>query len=508
MLFAAFRVPADACYDLANYHLYGPFALFHGKLGYDLAPAQSQGYLPPFNDIPYYLLSRAITSTRVLNMLLVLPEAVALAFVFLITVHVTRATDPVTRLVALVAVVIGATGAATHPVIATSMSDMIPCALILGAILLLLRLHDRPASAAMWQLAVAGLLIGIAIGLKLTLSYAAVGIAVGLLFWTGLMPWERLRAAVTVSVGIAVGLVACDGWWWWRLYAFSGNPMFPIYNDIFQSPLAPFGRFVDMRFFPRDRVQTLLYPFLWATGTTPLVTEPDQPMRDPRIALALLACVGLLLPGIRRRTRVPGNAHFLAVMFLVGYVLWQHQFSIFRYLSLLELLSGPMLAMLGLMILRGSRGRAVMLAGMTALLCLLIPYTVPPHWGRLPRTGGRPMLLRTPILAPESLVLLLDASPLSFLAAYQPAAVRFYGTANNLTQPWTPTAMAARIRRGVDAQLREHPDLLWGVDRPDHRFGNADDTLAALDLHRLDCQTITASIVFEPIRLCRLGRPR
>ncbi len=508
MLFAAVRVPADACYDLANYHLYGPFALLHGKLGYDLAPAQAQGYLPPFNDVPYYLLSRAITSTRALNMLLALPEAVALMLVFLITVRVARATDPTTRLVALVAVVIGATGAATHPVIATSMSDMIPCALILGAILRLLHLHDRPDPASAGRLALAGLLVGIAIGLKLTLSYAAVGIAVGLLFWTGSALRVRLRAAVAVSAGVAVGLVACDGWWWYRLYAFSGNPMFPIYNDVFRSPLAPFGRFVDMRFFPRDRLQTLLYPFLWATDTAPLVTEPDQPMRDPRIALALLAGLGLLLASVWRRARVPGNVRFLAAMFLVGYVLWQLQFSIFRYLSLLELLSGPMLAVSGLMVLRTPRGRTAMLAGMTASLCLLVLYTVPPRWGRLQQAGGRPMLVRTPILAPDSLVLLLDASPLAFLAAYQPPAVRFYGTSNNLTQPGTPTLMATRVRQGIDAQLHRHPDLLWGLDRPDHRFGNADDTLAALDLHRTTCQTITASIVYEPIRLCRLGRGR
>ena len=506
MVFEAFRVPADACYDLANYHLYGPFALLHGKLGYDLAPAQAQGYLPPLNDLPYYLLSRAITSVRVLNMLLVLPEAAALALVFLITIRVTEATDPITRLVVLVSVVVGATGAATHPVIATSMSDMVPCALILGGMLILVRLDERLAAAPVLPVGLAGLLIGIAIGLKLTLSYAAVGIVAGLPFWTGLPAQARLRAAVLVSAGIAIGLVGCDGWWWYRLYAFSGNPMFPIYNDVFRSPLAPFGDFVDTRFLPRNRLQTFLYPFLWATDSTPLVTEPDQPMRDPRLALALLACVGLLLLSAWRRARVPGGVRFLAVLYLVGYVLWQRQFSIFRYLSLLELLSGPMLAVLALTIVRSRRGRGAVLAATPVLLSLLILYTVPPHWGRLPQAGGRPMVVRMQILDPRSLVLLLDASPLAFLALHQPVGVRFYGTANNLTQPWIPTLMSRRIRSGIDAQLRDHPDLLWGIERPDHRFGNGDDALTAYGLHRVGCQAITASIVFEPIRLCRLAR--
>ena len=506
MLFAAVRVPGDASYDLANYHLYGPFALLHGRLGHDLVPAQAQGYLPPLGDLPYYLLSRAIASTRALNAVLVLPEAVALSLVFLLTVEVTRAATVEARLVALVSVVIGATGAATHPVIASSMSDMTSCALILGAMLMLLRLDHRLVAAAAWRIGLAGLLVGLGLGLKLTLSYAAVGMAAGLLFWTGVPAQARLRAAALLSLGVAVGLAGCDGWWWLRLARYSGNPLFPLYNNLFGSPLATTGHFVDVRFLPRSRLQALFYPFLWAVDRAPLVTEPDQPMRDPRIALALLACLGLLVVGAWRRALVPGRVRFLCVLFLAGTALWERQFSIFRYLSLLELLSGPMLAIPALMALRDPRGHREVLAGGLALLALLVLYTVPPHWGRLPRPGGRPLSVAMPILPADSLVLFLDKSPLAFLATRQPDAVRFFGTNNNLTQPWLPTLMASRIRDGIAAQLRDHPALLWGIERPDHRYGNADDALTALGLRRADCQAITASIVDAPLRLCRLAR--
>ena len=83
--------------------------------------------------------------------------------------------------------------------------------------------------------------------------------------------------------------------------------------------------------------------------------------------------------------------------------------------------------------------------------------------------------------------------------------MRFFGTNNNLTQPWLPTLMAARIRDGIAAQLRGHPDLLWSVERPDHRFGNPDDTLAALRLRRAGCRTFTSSITDVPLLLCRLA---
>ncbi len=213
MLFAGVRAPGDASYDLANYHLYAPFALLHGRLGHDLAPAQAQGYLPPLGDLPYYLLSRRIASVRALNALLVLPEAVALVLVFLVAVEATRATGATERLVLLVSVMIGGTGAATHPVLATSMSDMTSCALILDAMLMLLRLDHRlaaaPAWGTAWRVGLAGLLVGIGLGLKLTLAYAAAGMAAGLMFWTGVPAQARLRVTVLLSVGVVIGMVGC-----------------------------------------------------------------------------------------------------------------------------------------------------------------------------------------------------------------------------------------------------------------------------------------------------------
>ncbi len=506
MLFAGIRAPGDASYDLANYHLYAPFALLHGRLGHDLAPAQAQGYLPPLNDLPYYLLSRRVASVRALNALLVLPEAVALVLAFLVAVEATRATTATERLVLLVSVVIGGTGAATHPVLATSMSDMLSCALILGAMLMLLRLDGRLAAAPAWRVGLAGLLVGLGLGLKLTLAYAAAGMAVGLLFWTGVPAQARLRAAVLLSLGVAIGMVGCDGWWWLRLYHYSGNPLFPLYNNVFRSALAPAGHFVDVRFLPRSRVQALFYPFLWAVDRTPLVTEPDQPMRDPRIALALLSCTALLGLGLWRRALVPGRVRFLCALFLVGTVLWERQFSIFRYLSLLELLSGPIMAILALTVLRDPRGRLEVLAGTVALLALLVLYTVQPNWGRQAHGGGRPLAEAMPILPDGSLVLFLDKSPLAYLATRQPDGVRFFGTNNNLTQPWLPTLMATRIRDGIAAQERDHPELLWGIERPDHRFGDAGDALAALHLRRAGCRSFTSSITDVKLLLCRLAR--
>lgn len=502
----AIRKNGDACYDMANYHIYGPFALLHDKLGRDLAPAQSQSYLPPLLDVPYYLLSRHIPSVGLLNALLAIPEAAALSLLFLITLRLADVKTVNARLTALVAVLFSATGAATYSVLATSMSDMIPCSLMLAGVWALISREDDGRRLD-WRAALAaGLLVGTALGLKLTLSYAAAGFVVGLLAWRGLPAVARVRLAAVFGLGAGLAMVVVVGWWWWRLYAFSGNPMFPIYNDLFQSPLARIEPFVDTRFFPRTLHQRLLYPFLWMLHATPLVTEPDQPMRDPRIALGLVAAAGLLLLGLRRRHATTGRVCFLAVLYIVGYALWQRQFSIFRYLSFLELLTGPMLALLALSVLRGTAGHQAALNGALITLFVTMSFTIMPQWGRLARPNGRPLAVWMPRLPEDSLVLLADASPLAFLAAYQPQQVRFFGIANNLVQPTVRTALSDRMRREIAVQLREHPDHLWSIDRPDHRFGNADDALAGYALHRGICRTIGANIVYEPIRLCQLVR--
>ncbi|HEY1150732.1 MAG TPA: hypothetical protein VGF27_19280, partial [Pseudoduganella sp.] len=50
----------DSNWDLQNYHLYNPFALLHGKIGFDLAPGVWQSYFNPTLDLLYYGLATTL----------------------------------------------------------------------------------------------------------------------------------------------------------------------------------------------------------------------------------------------------------------------------------------------------------------------------------------------------------------------------------------------------------------------------------------------------------------
>src|SRR6266567_3187128 len=172
----------DSSWDMRNYHLYNPFALFNGKFAIDIAPADEPSYFAPTLDIPYYFLVRSIRNVSIINAILEIPHAIAIALVYLLTVRILRAGpgDVGLRAAAAIAALIGATGAATTPVVATTMSDMIPVCLILGGLLLII---GAPESNRRFiaHITAAAFLVGAAVGLKLTFITAALGLSAAIL---------------------------------------------------------------------------------------------------------------------------------------------------------------------------------------------------------------------------------------------------------------------------------------------------------------------------------------
>src|SRR5258705_72055 len=202
----------DSNWDLRNYHLYNPFALFNGKYAVDIAPAGPQTYFAPTLDIPYYFLVLNIASLSVRILFLAAQAKSAFS----------------TRLIALAA-------------------------------------------------------------------------------------------------GGLLGGLATAGWWWAFAWQHWGSPLFPLYNNIFHSPLITAETNADARFIPSSLVTAILYPFLWALPGSWAdklhlsVTVGESYVRDPRIAIALV-CDLFLLAGIwrRRSWRADRNLAFIAIFFLAS----------------------------------------------------------------------------------------------------------------------------------------------------------------------------------------------
>ena len=198
----------DGNYDLRNYHFYNGWALFHKPVGYDIAPAQIQTWFHPLLDGLFYQLWRVSNPFPLLfTAVWAAPQALAVWFLFL-AARPAFGADRRTRLpLALAATAIAADGAASIGVLGTSMSDGVPNLLVFAGLWLVLR--DMREGFSAGRLALAGVLAGVAIGLKLTMAPYGLGFAAAVLLAPGMGGWRlRTRRAALFGAASAVALAA------------------------------------------------------------------------------------------------------------------------------------------------------------------------------------------------------------------------------------------------------------------------------------------------------------
>lgn len=487
----------DASWDLRNYHLYVAHAALSGTLWTDIAPAQLQSFYNPAEDIPFYLLHRALNAhPALLDFLLAVPHTVAVWLVLLVAGHLTRLVSAPHRSTrrngrdllpsSLAATILGATGAAALPTLGTGMSDMPASCLVLASLRLVL-IGSRPG--------LAGTVAGAAVGLKLTNAPYAIGLAAASLL-------TRRRSTPRFLLAGAAGVLLTAGPWWWCLWRHTGNPLFPYFNELFRSPWAPPKAMTDTRFLPGNLWQAALFPALWAFQAS--TASAELPVRDPRLLLGLIACLALALIGAIRRSKSEAPERGLLAFWLVAFAAWEARFGILRYAAVLELLSGIPIALLLVRIRQwGSRGEAappVAIALPLALLtACLMAFTVYPHWGRAP-PGPLAADVRPPFRAGD-LVLLLDPAPMAYVAAFSPPGVRFAGVNNNLIRPGGGTALDHAVVRAI---LQE-PGPLWGIESPRDERGEADRALGFYGLERSrPCVALRSNLDANALRACRL----
>lgn len=498
MLFAvlAGMTGSDADWDLRNYHEYNAHALISGRFWSDIAPAQLQTFYSPAMDIAFGAIRGALNGTPVLrNAVLSLPHGVAVAFAFLLTLRVLPGAMAGRAWLALAATLCSAAGAAGYPTLATAMSDALPGACVLGGLLLLTG-ETAPAGRSV---VLAGILFGIAGGLKLTMMpYCAAG-AVAL--FVGLrQPTSRRLGCVTRFLlgGLAAGALV-GGPWWLVLYHHFGNPLLPYMNQVLHSPFVDALPYTETRFFPRGIAMALAYPFYWAAQPVALTSEPA--LRDPRFAVAYVALAAIAVRALRRRPDCTDGgriATMLAVFFGVSFVLWEVQFSVIRYLTTLELLIGAV-ALAALRPLLVRPGIRVPVGLVFVAACVAVQaVTIYPDWGRM--AAPLPMRAELPAVEPDAVVVLLDGGPMAYLADLLPSSVRMVGANNNLVWPGGNFLLAQQATAVIGSQSGP----LYGLEDDGERPGVADQTLAYYRLRRGSCAPVESNLDNNAIRWCRL----
>jgi hypothetical protein len=379
----------DASFDLKHYHLYNAFALIDGRRGIDFVPAAFHGYFNPWPDVPYYLLATRWLADypRVFAAVMGLPYG-ALAY---LTWRLNRVVLPLAP--ALIATLISVTAVGTMSEIGTVFNDVPVAALIIGAMLLMMRSK---------YLLLAGALFGIAASIKLYALYYAV--AAGVAF---LIAHRRLRPLLASAAGGTAALAIFYGPWAWLVWQETGNPLFPAFNAVFRSPLfSPVNLSPNLK--PLDWLD-LLAPIKWARTNTMLISELT--FRDGRLFAAYLAGFGLAAVTIyNRRWTGTREQLFVLVFAAAAYLIWLFSFRVLRYAIPLEALTGA-IAMLFLTQVAPSRKWVGVGAG-ALLAAFLILTTIPISWGRVPY--GDRVYPRTQSL-PENSMVVVVGFPLAYI---------------------------------------------------------------------------------------------
>jgi hypothetical protein len=486
-------VGEDVNWDWLNYHEYNVWAVIHNRYSVDALPAGFQTYFNPTVYYPVYYLRHFLPLPYGL-MIIGAVHGLNLLLIYFLIRALLRETATASAIGA--AILIAAVGPMTLSEVGTSFSDILTALPILAGCVLILSSGESQHG----RYILAGLLIGAAVGLKLTNAVYAIGAAAAVLAAS-----RPVLATLCLGLGGAIGAVATGGAWGLMLWRELGNPIFPLFNAVFQSrELMPMN-IMDWQFLPRGILDALAYPFYWLVGDN---RSSEYPFRDARFAVATVLIVLGIGRGLVTRTDIftRRDTQFL-LFFGVSYAAWLGVFSIQRYAIVLELLCAPLIVLLIARVSAAAPGSASLRitsmrlnAAMLVVAVAIALWSQPGDWFRRPWSNAyNPAISKS--LEQPALYLLLD-KPLAYIAPRLPPQSRFYQIAD-IALPIMPDG---KFDRRIRTALNDPPPGgTWGLHTRDKpiREGLLERYGVKLDASRV-CVEIEGAWLGTAIEACPL----
>jgi hypothetical protein len=282
-LFINYFLGKDMAWDMLSYHLYAGFSAVNDRFAQDYFAAGPQSYFNPYIYVPlYYLVSTGLSSIEISSALAIV-HSVILWLTYELAVSVCRSDDRRQRLMFGLC---GVAFALINPVllqqIGSTFSDITTGELVLAGWLLLALAVRTPSTA---RVICAGLLLGIATGLKLTNALHAIS-GFAILIMLPLTLRGRFRHGLAYGMSLGLGFVVVAAPWSYHLEPQFGNPLFPLMNNVFRSSEFTTEPLRHVRFIPATVTEALWRPFAMVDPVTMVHEELRAP--DPRYAVLLI----------------------------------------------------------------------------------------------------------------------------------------------------------------------------------------------------------------------------
>ena len=434
----------DVNWDWQNYHEYNVWALINGRYAIDALPAGFQTYFNPTVYFPVYYLRHLLPLPYGLMIIGAVHGLNLLLIYFLVHVLLKEAA---TASAIAAAILIAAVGPMTLSEVGTSFSDILTALPILAGCILILSADEGRSG----RYVLAGLLIGAAVGLKLTNVVYALGAATAVL-----MASRPLLATICLGIGGAVGAVLSGGAWGLMLWRETGNPIFPLFNAVFRAPELMPMNIMDWQFLPRGWLDALAYPFYWLVGDN---RSSEYPFRDARFAIATVLIVLGAGRALMARSAIFSRRDMqFAAFFIVSYASWLVLFSIQRYAIVLELLCAPLIVLLIARCVSTSPASSTDAAPATAANPVIVAtafaialWSQPGDWFRRPWTNAYNPVIAKPLQQPANFFIL--DKPIAYVATLLPPQSRFYQLADIAMPVISGGGFDRRIRAGLETPL-------------------------------------------------------
>ncbi len=420
-------LPRDASYDVAHYHIHNGWAALHGRIDRDFAPADMHSFInPAYNILVYWLIERL--PGPAVNALVAVPQALILPLLYVLCRTLSLAIAGRASMAACLIVALAGFIAEGHlNLFASLRNDAWGAGAFLAALVLAIGPGGRLAGPG--RLAAASLLLGAAFGMKATnLAYVlAFAVFVGVLA----ADWrERLGAALACALAGGAATLLLAGPYAWVLWERFANPLFPMANGLFESPLGPTDYDAYDRRKPGGVLGLLAYPFVFTFDATLIGSEDTD---DVRFLMAYLASFGLLgwamFRGRAGKSPAVRLVLALSLGMLVAMLTWMQVFSVLRYLLAAWIL-GPLLAYILWLVLARESALTVRAGRVTAIAGLALLAMTGPHelrratWERwdAPYAGAD---IPMPERFEEAILLFSGDYPSAFLAPQFPGSAVF-----------------------------------------------------------------------------------
>jgi hypothetical protein len=500
----------DLNWDLRNYHYYNPAALLTNRIGFDFFPGQRQNWLNPLIDIPTYIMITHLAPWMV-GALMGVWHGINLICVYAIAHRVFYFVSPVVRTILATAITVFAiTGSLVRGLWGTFTGDFTVSVFVLAALALFLSALITPAGKAHSRtILLSGLIIGFGTGLRMTVAVHAIPLVILALF-LGSTTATRVRSFFMYGVSCAVGFAVSYGWWGLFLQSRYGSPFFPYYNAIFRSPFVAPENLVDLRWMPASFVDHLVLPLRYFVT----VAQGDVLFKEWRPGIVYIALLVLCISLVWRylwRFKFPAWQHskpmiVLLLFTVVSWIIWQVQFSYYRYLAPLELLFPAIMLSIAYLVIPRLRFLVIVYA----LVFIVVMRRTDPasyergQWGDSYFNVAIPAELR---LEDAQVIIVDEDRPLGYFVPFFPASTQVLRLTSNLDPG---------VREGVTSILRDQRD--GAIAEPSTKFVMYDERVDEAVITEIDrvllryglqrqqeeCATITSS--FYNVAVCSLRR--